>query len=151
MLLATALVQPVAYTTWWSTDGAKVTQLPEQNLCALNVFQRKESVGFLWDKTALAGIVFLNDAWNFAPKETKVALRIGLTWINGSADVDWFPATEEKDALMVPMRHYPVEDLLSHAGSVSVRRQGAGLDIALDKSKMPKLLEAVAACRQHLR
>jgi hypothetical protein len=40
---------------------------------------------------------------------------------------------------------------LSNAGSVSLHHDGGDLDIPLDKTKMPKLLQAVATCRQHLK
>ena len=150
-VLAASLFQPVAYNTWWSTAGAKVIEITEQNLCALYVSRPKNSVGFLWDRTALAGIVFQNDEWNLAPKRTEAAVRVGSAWISGNAEPDWFEATENKDAIAVTLRYFPVESLLSNAGSISLHRGGGDLDIPLDKTKMPKLLEAVVACRQHLK
>ena len=149
-ILAATLLQPAGDTTWWRTEGAGVVQESEQNVCALFVFQQKYAVSFLWDKTALTGMVFFNEQWNFPPSETRVAVRIGSYWISEKADIGWFPAIEEKTTLMVPIRYYSVESLLSNANSVSLRHQDADLDIPLDKTKMPKLLEAVAACRRHL-
>jgi hypothetical protein len=150
-VLSAALFQPVGYTTWWNTEGARVIQISEQNLCALYVSQQKSSVGFLWDKTALAGIVFQDDGWDFPPRKTEAAIRVGSTWISDSTEPDWFEASESKDAIAVTLRYFPVESLLSNAGSVSLRRDGGDLDIPLDRSKMPKLLQAVVACRQHLK
>jgi hypothetical protein len=150
-LLSAALFQPVGYTTWWNTGGAKVIQISEQNLCALYVSQQKSSVGFLWDRTALAGIVFQDDGWDFPPRKTEAAVRVGSTWISDSTEPDWFEASESKDAIAVTLRYFPVESLLSNAGSVSLRRDGGDLDIPLDRTKMPKLLQAVTTCRQHLK
>ncbi len=150
-VLAVALIQPAAYTTWWITQGAKVIQVPEQNLCTLYISQQKGSVGFLWDRTALAGIVFQDDEWDFPPRQTKAAVRIGSTWVSGNTDIDWFEATENKDEIVVPLRYFPVESLLSNAGSVLLHRDGADLNVSLDKAKMPKLLDAVQTCRQHLK
>lgn len=151
MLFVTTLVQPAADTNWWSTDGAKVAQIAEQNTCALYVFQQKVSVGFLWDKTALAGVVFVHEEWKSPPRETEAAVRIGGTWISAGSGIEWFAATEEKDAVMIPIRYYPVEALLSTASSVSLRHDGAELSIPLDKTKMRSLLQAVANCRRHLK
>jgi hypothetical protein len=146
-----ALLQPVGYTTWWSTGGAQVIEISEQNLCALYVSQSKNSVGFLWDRTALAGIVFQNDEWNFPPRQTEAAVRVGSTWISANTEPDWFEAIENKDAITVTLRYFPVESLLSNAGSVSLHRGSGDLDVPLDKTKMPKLLQAVSTCRQHLK
>jgi hypothetical protein len=150
ILLAAALLQP-GFTTWWTTDNAKVVELPDQSLCALYVTQQKNSVGFLWDRNALAGVVFQDDAWNFPPAKTAAAVRVGSTWISDSTQPDWFDATENKDLVVVTLRYFPVESLLSNAGSVSLRRNGGDLDIRLDKAKMPKLLQALVQCRQHLK
>ena len=65
--------------------------------------------------------------------------------------MDWFQATEKKNALMVPIRYDPVESLLSNATSVSLRRQDADFNMPLDKTKMPTLLKAVSTCRSHLK
>lgn len=151
VVLATTLFQPVDYVTWWNTDGAKVIQISDQNLCTLYISQPTSSVGFLWDRTALAGIVFQDDGWNFPPRRTEAAIRVGSTWISGNTEPDWFEATENKDAITITLRYFPVESLLSKAGSVSLRRDGGDLDIPLDKTKMPKLLQGVEACRQHLK
>ena len=150
-VLAATLLQPVGDTTWWRTQGAEVLQEANQNVCALFVFQQKDAVGFFWEKAGLSGIVFFNEQWNFSPSETKVAVRIGSNWIGQNGDIDWFQATEKKNALMVPVRYDPVESLLSNATSVSLRRKDADFNMPLDKSKMPKLLEAVATCRKHLK
>jgi len=151
IVLAAALMQPAAFTTWWSTEGAKVIQMPGQNICALYISRQKGSVGFLWDRSALAGIVFQDDGWNLPPRQTKAAIRIGSTWVSGDTEIDWFEATENKDEVIVPLRYFPVESLLSTAGSVSLYRDGADSSVSLDKTKMPKLLEAVQTCRQHLK
>jgi|SRR6516162_8385534 hypothetical protein len=150
-ILAAALIQTAAYTTWWSTEGARVIQVAGQNLCTLYIAEQKRSVGFLWDRSALAGIVFQDDEWDFPPRQTKAAVRIGTTWVSGSSDIDWFEATESKDEVVVPLRYFPVESLLSTAGSVSLHRDGTDLNVSLDKAKMPKLLDAVQNCRQHLK
>lgn len=150
-VLAAALIQPVGYTTWWSTGSAQVIEISDQNLCALYVSQSKSSVGFLWDRTALAGIVFQDDTWNFPPRKTEAAVRVGSTWISENAEPDWFEAIENKDAITVTLRYFPLESLLSNAGSVSLHRGGGDLDVPLDKTKMPKLLQAVSTCRQHLK
>jgi hypothetical protein len=150
-VLAAALIQPVANTTWWSTEGAKVIQVSGQNLCTLYISQQKRSVGFLWDRSALAGIVFQDDEWDFAPRQTRAAVRIDTTWVSGNTDIDWFEATESKDEIIVPIRYFPVESLLSTAGSVLLHRDGTDINVSLDKAKMPKLLEAVQNCRQHLK
>ena len=151
-VLATTLLQPVGDTTWWRTDGAEVMQEADQNVCALFVFQQKEAaVGFFWDKAGLTSIVFFNEQWNFAPSETTVAVRIGNNWISENGGIDWLRATEKKNALMVPVRYDPVDSLLSNATSISLHRQDADFSLSLDKKKMPKLLEAVAACRKHLK
>lgn len=107
-------------------------------------------MGFLWDKTALSGLVFFSQQWNFSPNNTKVSVRIGNNLISENGDIDWFRATEDQNTMMVPIRYYPVENLLSNATSVSLRHQDADLNIPLDKAKMPKLLESVATCRRHL-
>src|SRR5262252_6664294 len=86
-LLAAALMQPDANTNWWSTEGAKVIQVSGQNLCTLYIAQQKRSVGFLWDRSALAGIVFQDDQWDFPPRQTKAAVRIGSTWVSGDTDI----------------------------------------------------------------
>jgi hypothetical protein len=150
-VLAATLLQPVGDTTWWHTKGAEVMQEADQNVCALFVFERKDAVGFFWDKAGLTSIVFFNEQWNFSPSETKVAVRIGNNWISEKGGMDWFRATEKKNALMVPIRYDPVENLLSNATSVSLRRQDADFNMPLDKSKMPTLLKAVSACRGHLK
>jgi hypothetical protein len=105
----------------------------------------------VWERTALAGIVFQYDDWNFPLRQTKAAVRIDSTWVSGNADIDWFEATENKDEIIVPIRYFPVESLLSNAGSVSLHREGAELNVALNKAKMPKLLDAVQDCRTHLK
>jgi hypothetical protein len=151
IVLAAALIQPAGFTTWWSTEGAKVIQVPGQNLCTLYISKQQGSVGFLWDRTALAGIVFQDDGWDLPPRQTKAAIRIGSTWVSGNAEIDWFEATENKDEIIVPLRYFPVESLLSNANSVSLYLDGADLNVSLDKTKMPKLLNAVQTCRQHLK
>jgi hypothetical protein len=147
---ATTLMQPADDTTWWRTKGAEVIQETGQNVCALFFFQRENAVGFLWDKSALTGVVFFNERWSFEPGETRAAVRIGDNWIADNAGIDWFRATVEKDALMVPIRYYPVESMLKNASVVSVRHQNSEFEVQVDKAKMPKLLEAVTTCRQHL-
>lgn len=84
-----------------------------------------------WDKTAFAGIVLSNDKWNFAPGDTRVAIPIGGDWISASSDNDWFRATEQKNVLLVPIRHYPVESLLNHANSITLRHHSAELSVPL--------------------
>jgi hypothetical protein len=150
-VLAAALLQPVDYTTWWSTGRAEVIEISEQHLCALYISQPKGSVGFLWDRTALAGIVFQDDEWNFLPRRTEAAVRVGATWISENGEPDWFEATENKDAITVTLRYFPVEMLLNNADSVSLHRSSGDIDIPLDKTKMPKLLQSVSTCRQHLK
>ena len=150
-VLATTLLQPIGDTTWWRTDGAEVMQEADQNVCVLFSFQEKDAVGFFWDKAGLTSIVFFNEQWNFAPSETTVAVRIGNNWISENGGIDWLRATEKKNALMVPVRYDPVDSLLSNATSISLRRQDADFNLSLDKTKMPKLLEAVATCRKHLK
>jgi hypothetical protein len=150
-VLATTLLQPVSETIWWSTDGAEVMQEADQNVCVLFSFQQKEAVSFFWDKAGLTSIVFFNEQWNFARSETTVAVRIGNNWISENGGIDWFRATEKKNAIMVPVRYDPVDSLLSNATSISLRRQDAEFNLPLDKTKMPKLLEAVATCRKHLK
>jgi hypothetical protein len=150
-VLASTLLQPVGYTTWWNTGASEVIEITEQNLCALYVSQPKGSVGFIWERTALAGIVFQDDGWNFTPRKTAAAVRVGSTWISENGEPDWFEATENKDAVTVPLRYFPVESLLSNADSVSLRRGSGDVEIPLDKTKMPKLLQAVVTCRQHLK
>lgn len=149
-VLATALLQPTGDTVWWRTQGAEVSQQSDQNVCSLYVFKPEKAVGFMWDKKAFTGLVFFDEKWNFKASETKAAVRIDNRWISANSDADWFRATEEKNALMVPIRYYPVENLLRHAGSVSVRHQTGELDIALDPQRMPQLLDAVDNCRRHL-
>ena len=150
-VLAATLLQPVGDTTWWRTKGAEVMQEADQNVCALFVFEQKDAVGFFWDKAGLTSIVFFNEQWNFSPSETRVAVRIGNNWISENGGIDWFRATEKKNALMVPIRYDPVESLLSNATSVSLRRQDADFNMPLDKRKMPTLLKAVSTCRGHLK
>jgi hypothetical protein len=150
-VLAATLLQPVGDTTWWRTKGAEVIQEAGQNVCALFVFEQKDAVGFFWDKAGLTSIVFFNEQWNFSPSETKVAVRIGSNWISENGGVDWFRATEKKNALLVPIRYDPVETLLRNATSVSLRRQDADFNVPLDKKKMPSLLNAVSNCRRHLK
>ncbi len=147
--IASTLLYPIGDTTWWRTDGAEVTQESDQNACALFFFRQQNAVGFLWDKTALTGIVFFNEGWNFAPHETQAAIRIGDYWISKTSGIDWLPATEESNALMVPVR-YSVEPLLKGADAISVRHQNVDFSITVDKKKIPKLLAAVTTCRQHL-
>ena len=149
-IISATLLQPIGDTVWWRTEGAEVTQQSDQKVCSLFVFQPAKAVGFLWDKKAFAGVVFFNDKWDFRPSETQAAVRIGDRWISENSDVDWFRATEEKNALMVPIRFYPVESLLRNAGSVSLRHEDADLDLLFDKRKMPQLLDAVDNCRRHL-
>ena len=85
-------------------------QEADQNVCALFVFQQKDAaVGFFWDKAGLTSIVFFNEQWNFPPSETTVAVRIGNNWISENGGIDWFQATEKKNALVVPIRYDPVE------------------------------------------
>ena len=150
-VLAATLLQPVGDTTWWRTKGAEVIQEADQNVCALFVFEQKDAVGFFWDKAGLTGIAFFNEQWNFSPSESRVAVRIGNNWISENGGIDWFRATEKKNALMVPIRYDPAENLLSNATSVSLRRQDADFSMPLDKGKMPTLLKAVSACRGRLR
>jgi hypothetical protein len=150
-VLATTLFQPVGDTTWWRTEGAEVMQEADQNVCALFSFQQKDAVGFFWDKAGLTSIVFFNEQWDFSPNETTVAVRIGNKWVSQNGGIDWLRATEKKNALMVPIRYDPVDSLLSTATSISLRRHDADFNLPLDKSKMPKLLKAVATCRKHLR
>jgi hypothetical protein len=151
-LSATTLLQPIGDTTWWRIKGAEVMQKADQNVCALFVFQQPDAaVGFFWDKAGLSSIVFFNEQWNFSPSETRVAVRIGSNWISENGGIDWFQATEKKNALMVPIRYDPVERLLSRATSVSLRHQDADFNLPLDKRKMPKLLKKVATCRKHLK
>jgi hypothetical protein len=149
-ILASSLLLPVGNTTWWRTEGAEVIQEADQNACALFVFQRGDAVGFMWDKVALTGIVFFNDKWNFSPSETRAAVRIGRDWVSATPDVEWFRATEQKNALVVPIRYYPVERLLNNANSVTLRHDGADFNVPLDRTKMPKLLAAAVECRNHL-
>jgi hypothetical protein len=149
-VLATTLLQPANETTWWRTEGAEVSQESNLNVCALFVFRQEKAVGFLWDKDALTGIMFLNEKWNFKPSETRAAVRIGDHWISETADIDWFQATEQRNTMMVPIRYYPVESLLRRADSVSLRGQDGDFDVPLDRGKMPRLLDAVTTCRQHL-
>ncbi len=151
VVLAAALFHPVGYTTWWSTEGAKVIEISEQNLCALYIAQPKTSVGFLWDRAALQGIVFQDDDWNFPARKSEAAIRIGSTWISENGEPDWFEDSEDKDAITVTLRYFPVESLLSKASSVSLHRGEGDLNIALDKTKMPRLLQALVTCRQHLK
>jgi hypothetical protein len=150
-VLATTLLQPVSETIWWRTDGAEVMQEADQNVCVLFSFQQKEAVGFFCENAGLTSIVFFNEQWNFAPSETTVAVRIGNNWISENGGIDWFRATEKKNAIMVPVRYDPVDSLLSNATSISLRRQDAEFNLPLDKTRMPKLLEAVATCRKHLK
>jgi hypothetical protein len=77
--------------------------------------------------------------------------RIGNNWISQNGGIDWLRATEQKNALMIPVRYDPVDSLLSNATSISLHRQDADFNLALDKKKMPKLLKAVATCRKHLK
>jgi len=149
-VLATALLQPANEITWWRTDGAEVTQQPNLNVCALFFFRSEKAVGFLWDKNALAGIMFLNEKWDFRPSETRAAVRIGNSWISENDGIDWFQAAEQRNTMIVRIRYYPVESLLREADSVSLRRQDGDVDIQLDRGKTPRLLEAVTACRKHL-
>ena len=150
-VLAATLLQPVGDTTWWRTKGAEVIQEADQNVCALFVFEQKDAVAFFWDKAGLTGIAFFNEQWNFSQSESRVAVRIGNNWISENGGIDWFRATEKKNALMVPIRYDPAENLLSNATSVSLRRQDADFSMPLDKRKMPTLLKAVSACRGHLK
>jgi hypothetical protein len=90
----------------------------------------------MWDKAALTGIVFSNDKWNFTQSETRAAVRIGRDWVNASTDVEWFRATEQRNTLVVPIRYYPVERLLNHANSVTLRHDGADYNVPLDRTKM---------------
>ena len=149
-ILASSLLQPVGSTIWWRTEGAEVIQEADQNACALFVFQQKDAVGFMWDRDAFTGIVFFNLQWNFRPSETRVAISIGREWISASRDVDWFKATEQQNILAVPIRYYPVENLLGRANSVMLRHDGADFSLPLDRTKMPKLLTAVIECCKHL-
>ena len=150
-VLAATLLQPAGDTTWWRTKGAEVIQEADQNVCALFVFEQKDAVGFFWDKAGLTGIAFFNEQWNFSPSESRVAVRIGNNWISENGGIDWFRATEKKNALMVPIRYDPAENLLSKATSVSLRRQDGDFSMPLDKTKMPTLLKAVSTCRGRLR
>jgi hypothetical protein len=152
MVLAATLLQPIGDKTWRRTEGAEVMQEADQNVCALFVFQQKDTaVGFFWDKAGLTSIVFFNEQWNFPPSETTVAVRIGNNWISENGGIDWFQATEKNNALAVPIRYHRVESLLTNATSVSLRRQDADVNMPLDKIKMRKLLKAVATCRKHLK
>ena len=87
----------------------------------------------------------------FLAEPDKGCSRIGSNWISENGGIDWFQATEKKNALMVPIRYDPVESLLNNATSVSLRRQDADFNMPLDKGKMQKLLKAVATCRKHLK
>lgn len=149
-IIAATLLQPANDTIWWKTEGAEVSQQGDQKICSLFVFESRKAVDFMWDSKAFVGFVFFNEKWNFEPSETKAAVRVGDRWISGDSGLDWFQATQEKNALMVTIRYYPVESLLRNAGSVLIRHQESDVDIDLDPKKMPQLLSAVENCRKHL-